>query len=214
MPSGEDPGLYWLAPHGPAVKQGGSGSSRRGGRETNFVEGAGAGGQGDGPKGITEPAAAWSLRRAALQEIAHLRNSVLRPGEDKLALFAEDVSVDTIHLACFANDDLAGCATAFATPTPDWWPGLAPRSTWQVKAVATWPWARRKGCGRALMSGIASEVASLGGDALWCNSRISAIPFYLSLGFGEVGDEFFIPGVGPHRRMFKRLGKKGAGTGT
>jgi len=48
-------------------------------------------------------------------------------------------------------------------------------------------------------------VAGQGGTMLWFNARTVAVPFYEKHGFATRGDEFEIPGVGPHYVMWQEF---------
>ena len=40
---------------------------------------------------------------------------------------------------------------------------------------------------------------------IWCNARVTAAGFYEKLGLCKKGEEFVIPGIGPHFLMYKNL---------
>ena len=61
---------------------------------------------------------------------------------------------------------------------------------------------RRKQLGRQLLARGMEIARDRGGDTLWCNARSNVAEFYLSQGFVQVGEEFDIPAVGPHLRMY------------
>jgi predicted GNAT family N-acyltransferase len=49
------------------------------------------------------------------------------------------------------------------------------------------------------------RVAALGGDLVWCDSRLEAVGFYERMGFTVVTEEFDRPGIGPHRGMLREV---------
>jgi len=86
-------------------------------------------------------------------------------------LFAGDEDLQTRHVVAFRDTEPIGCLT------------LMPPE---------------------LRSGLADYVAQLAesqGWELWCNARLSAVPFYRASRWCIVGDEFDISGIGPHYRM-------------
>ena len=135
-----------------------------------------------------------------------LRAAILRPGAIEPLVFEQDADPRAIHLAAYRATQLAGCASAYPSTAQPWWPGHRPEHPWQMRGVATWPWARGAGCGRALVSAIEAEASAAGADALWCNARTGVLGFYAALGYCEVGERFCITGAGPHKRMIKLLG--------
>jgi GNAT superfamily N-acetyltransferase len=40
---------------------------------------------------------------------------------------------------------------------------------------------------------------------IWCNARLSAVPFYRRAGFKTWGDEFMIPDIGLHLVMWRPM---------
>jgi predicted GNAT family N-acyltransferase len=67
--------------------------------------------------------------------------------------------------------------------------------------------ARGKGVGRALLAACLEHVATEGGGEVWCNARAEALGFYAAAGFEVVGEEFEIPGIGPHRVMRRDIAR-------
>ena len=49
------------------------------------------------------------------------------------------------------------------------------------------------------------QVKERGGDSMWANARISALDFYLKLGYKTIGEEFYIPDVGSHIVIYKEF---------
>jgi len=64
--------------------------------------------------------------------------------------------------------------------------------------------ARRNGVGTALMETLHELARSRGIAAVWCNAQVSAVPFYLGLGYRIVGDRFEEAGI-DHVRMEREL---------
>lgn len=75
----------------------------------------------------------------------------------------------------------------------------------KVGRVAVLARARRTGVGTVLMETLHELARSRGGiAAVWCNAQLSAVPFYLGLGYRIVGDRFEEAGI-DHVRMEREL---------
>lgn len=133
-----------------------------------------------------------------------LRISVLRPDrppED--AVFPGDDAPHARHLGAFTGDALVGVASLSLEPMP----GGVDSTDWRLRGMAIAPDCRRQGHGRALLATCLAHVHSQGGTRLWCNARTTAKRFYEALGFETRGEEFDIPGVGPHFVMWRSASK-------
>ncbi len=131
-----------------------------------------------------------------------LRIAVLRPGRPlEAAVFPSDDVPGAWHLGAFVGAEVVGIASIF----PEAWPLEtdldAGSKQWRLRGMAVDAGFQRRGLGAELVRGCLAHVAAQGGTMLWCNARLVALEFYLSLGFESVGEEFDIPGVGPHFLM-------------
>ena len=84
-------------------------------------------------------------------------------------------------------------------------PGPGGAHGWRLRGMATAPEVRGQGFGMALLVACVDHVAAGGGGELWCNARGPAVGFYRRAGFDVVGDEFDIPGIGPHVVMTRTV---------
>lgn len=146
------------------------------------------------------PAVPVQVRRAALDEIYALRHAVLRPGRPlDSAQFDGDDEPTTIHVAARREDGaVVGCCTLLPRAHDG-------RAAWQLRGMATRADLARRGVGTAVLAAADAIVREHGGDLLWCNARLAAVPFYASAGWRVVSDEFDVPGIGPHHLMVKEL---------
>jgi predicted GNAT family N-acyltransferase len=151
------------------------------------------------------PALPVRVRRATLAEILPLRHAVLRPGRPReTAHFAGDDEPTTVHLAAVQDGgDIVGCCTLLPRPHDG-------RPAWQLRGMATRADLSRRGVGTAVLAAAAAVVREHGGDLLWCNARLAAVPFYASAGWRVVSEEFDVPGIGPHHVMVRELGTPSA----
>lgn len=131
-----------------------------------------------------------------------LRSRVLREGRPfDQCTFAEDGQPGSFHIGSFRNDDVTGIASYY----PKDLDGQRGRG-FQLRGMAIAPDLQRAGAGRAILNfGEAHIRSEQLADYLWCNARVSAIPFYERDGWSVVSEAFLIPEVGPHCRMVKRL---------
>ena len=122
-----------------------------------------------------------------------------RPAED--AVLPDDEDAETLHLGAINEDTIVGVASLFKEPLP----GDADAGAWRLRGMAVSPTAQGNSHGKALLLSCLDHVAAQGGNVLWCNARTSATGFYLSCGFQVQGEEFEIPGIGPHFVMLRRI---------
>ena len=74
----------------------------------------------------------------------------------------------------------------------------------KVERICVIAEARTSGVGRALMEAIEQYALSQEIEITKLNAQVQAIPFYESLGYAIISDEFLDAGI-PHRTMKKRL---------
>ena len=74
----------------------------------------------------------------------------------------------------------------------------------KVERICVIAEARTSGIGRALMEAIEQYALSQEIEITKLNAQVQAIPFYESLGYAIISDEFLDAGI-PHRTMKKRL---------
>lgn len=136
------------------------------------------------------------LRRVEAAVVRPLRRAVLRPGSpDEELVYAGDDDPDAGHVAAYIGDEVAGIASVTRQP----YDGVA--TAWRLRGMATAPAARGTGLGALLLAACVDHVAEHGGTLLWCNARTPALGFYERFGFEAAGEEFDIPGIGPHYVM-------------
>lgn len=131
-----------------------------------------------------------------------LRSSVLRnslPLEE--CIFDNDNSPTTFHLGYFIDEQLICVLTCMKENH-----GKLAKDAYRLRGMATHPDFRKKGIAAQLLQAAIEHLKSqLAIEYLWFNARIIALPFYEKLGFEYMSDEFEIPGIGPHKEMFKLL---------
>jgi predicted GNAT family N-acyltransferase len=133
-----------------------------------------------------------------------LRRAILRPDGSDLA-WVGDEDETTFHLAARSTTgDVIGVVRFSPAPCP-WRPEA--RAPWQLRGMATDPAVRGTGAGRALLAHGLAQVASRGGDLVWCDARVSAAGFYERMGFTVVTQQFDKPDIGPHLGMLRIIAR-------
>jgi GNAT superfamily N-acetyltransferase len=131
-----------------------------------------------------------------------LRHAVLRPNQrPEECFFPGDNDPDTVHFAAILDKAVIGIASICRQPPPSG----DPADAWRLRGMATEPSMRGTGIGSALLQACIAHVVSKGGELIWCNARTPAVKFYERYGFYCIGEEFEMPGIGPHYLMMKRL---------
>jgi predicted GNAT family N-acyltransferase len=131
-------------------------------------------------------------------ELLHpLRLQVLRPGQPPSSVVHDyDHFPESVHVGAFDTaGQVVACASFYIEPMDDG------RPAWRLRAMASSPEVRGQGYGEAALTFGVEEVRRRGGELLWCNARSGAVGFYERLGWRTIGDEFDIPGIGPHYVM-------------
>jgi ribosomal protein S18 acetylase RimI-like enzyme len=81
-------------------------------------------------------------------------------------------------------------------------PGLKPGRGWRLRGMATLDEIRGTGAGNALARTALTHAVLAGAATVWCNARTSVAGFYRKHGFHVLGQEFELPGIGPHYFMY------------
>ena len=131
-----------------------------------------------------------------------LRNLVLRPGKPLHTTFYDkDHCINTFHMAISIESKVKCIATFY----PEKIEGVYSRKAYRLRGMATHPNFRRKGLGMDLMRSALTYLLDQQADLIWCKARLAAIPFYSSLGFQIIGEQYNIEDIGPHYTMYKLL---------
>ena len=113
----------------------------------------------------------------------------------------EDENPLTFHLGLFQANSLASVATF----QPQYHQDLSGGFPFRLRWMATEEKHRRRGFGAQLLRQGIEVLREQKCDLLWFNARQKACEFYARIGFVYTGGPFEIPGVGPHKVMYKHL---------
>lgn len=125
----------------------------------------------------------------------HVRHRNLRQGQpfESVDYGEVDRLPSTVHLVLTMDGEEIGCATIMKEER-------AGGFGFRIRGMAVDEEFRGRGYGRLLMEGTQQSARELS-TGLWCNARVIAIPAYEACGFRTVGEEFDMPGIGPHYVM-------------
>ena len=119
----------------------------------------------------------------SIEQIRHeltwmLRQKVLYPERDMYDMGMEE-DLSGIHFGAFKGNRLVGLISLFQNG-----------DDFQFRKVAVNPSAQNMGIGSMMLNYITDFALSEGCTRLWCNARLTAIPFYLKHGFTQTGKIF------------------------
>ena len=90
-----------------------------------------------------------------------------------------DEDTDGYHFAAFVDNLIVGVVSLFRKD-----------DSFQFRKLAVDPSVQKQGIGSSLLNYITDFVKNEGGKILWCNARVTAIPFYIKHGFAHTGKLF------------------------
>ena len=144
----------------------------------------------------------YEIRQISSSETWPLRKKVLRPGTDfKNYSNPQDDLHLSFHLGAFHQTNLIGIASFHE----ELFAQLPAQFPFRLRGMATDPDYQRKAVGKTLLEESFRLLSQKNCDLLWCNAREVAFLFYQRLGLQTVEPLFDIPGVGPHKVMYKYL---------
>lgn len=144
----------------------------------------------------------FAIQPISARQARPLRTAVLRPGfPPEKSIYPQDSLPQVLHAGALLEGELVGVATVFPEEPP--WEQVP--DAWRLRGMAVLAPARGLGIGKKLVRYCLDHIQSHGGRMLWCNARVSALPFYQGLGFITIGEEFISPDSGPHYRMYRGI---------
>ncbi len=143
------------------------------------------------------------IRRISAAETRPLRQAILRPHQPvEQLVYPGDDSPDAAHFGAVLDGDLVGIGSIYREPPH----GETNDGAWRLRGMAVAPQLHRKGIGSLLLHACVDHARQHGGTMIWFNARTPAIPFYQAHGFQVRGEEFVLPGIGPHYFMWSGIG--------
>jgi L-alanine-DL-glutamate epimerase-like enolase superfamily enzyme/GNAT superfamily N-acetyltransferase len=157
---------------------------------------------------VPDPAAlGWRVRPVPAAAVWPIRHWVLRPGQPaELCSYPEDGRPGARHFAALHKGRTVGAASVYHEDPPAEFavPGVQRGQGWRLRGMATVDEVRGTGVGSALLRTALTHAVLAGAEMIWCNARTSVAGFYRKHGFRTVGEEFAMPGIGPHCFMYWR----------
>jgi GNAT superfamily N-acetyltransferase len=119
----------------------------------------------------------------SIEQIRHeltwrLRQKILYPRQ-KLYEMEMDKDLEGIHFGAFQNNELIAVVSLFPNGNSFQFRKFAVDSDYQYKGI-----------GSKVLNYMTNFAEMEGAALLWCNARLSAIPFYLKHGFKQTGQLF------------------------
>ncbi len=119
-----------------------------------------------------------SIEQVPAYVVWPIRQQVMYPDYDIEQVRLQD-DANGIHLALFECNTLISVVSLFKTD-----------NNLQFRKLATLNEFQRKGYGSILLQYLIEFAQSEGCEKVWCNSRVSASPFYKRFGFKETAHRF------------------------
>ncbi len=151
---------------------------------------------------MSDPAGEITVLAVEARVAQPLRMSVLRPGASPgQAMHEREHAPETVHIAAMRGGEVLSVASVMPDPHPR---RPAP-GDWRLRGMATRAQERRTGLGGLVLAECERLARAAGAARLWCNARTPAVSFYRRGGLEVEGEEFNVPGIGPHFLMSKLL---------
>jgi predicted GNAT family N-acyltransferase len=136
-----------------------------------------------------------TCRSITVEEARKLRQLVLRPHlAPEENVYPGDEDESSIHEGVLLGDRLVAIGSAFNEPQN---PG-GTSTEWRIRGMAVLEEERGAGLGADVLVGMLEQMANKGGSRVWANARTGVVGFYQRHGLLPEGEEFDLPGIGPH----------------
>ena len=140
------------------------------------------------------------FKNVSLKEIRKLRKINLYSDNFRnLSNYKEDKYKKTQHYGIFKDNKLVSGLTLIETIKD------SKEKNIQIRGMFTVKGEMKKGYGSMLIKNVIKKLKQNKIKTIWCNARISALKFYKSNKFIEVGKEFNIPLIGTHKKLARKI---------
>lgn len=144
----------------------------------------------------------YHVLQITAEQARPLRHAVLRPHQTLAhCVYQGDEEAWSAHFGVVVEDEIVGVASIYNQNEED----IRDPFSWRLRGMATREDLRRRGYGLALIEACVRYATNQGGLRLWCNARTTAAGFYHRAGFQTLGEEFDLPGLGPHQVLERSL---------
>lgn len=141
------------------------------------------------------------IRAIEAEETFSIRREVLRKNVSLSHEMPGDKASETLHLGIFYDGELVGIVSLMRASISC----FSESSQYQIRGMATYAPYQGKGLGKKLLKEAEMRLQAMGVELVWCNARVTALDFYLKMGYVIQGPVFQLPEIGPHYKMYKRL---------
>ncbi|MFC7391823.1 GNAT family N-acetyltransferase [Scopulibacillus cellulosilyticus] len=142
------------------------------------------------------------VKLISAEETYEIRHKVLRPNQNiESCKFPSDNIEGSFDLGAFFENKLVSIASFY----PEKNENVEGKVQYRLRGMATLDEYRNLKAGSALIKYGEKVLKERQVDAWWCNARVTASGYYKKLGLSVKGDVFDIPGIGPHKLMYKHL---------
>ena len=105
-----------------------------------------------------------------------------------------DKKEDSYHVGVFFKEEIIGVASIFHEDQD----GSLGTSSWRIRGMAMDKKYQSKGLGSSMLKALIDYALFKKATSIWCNARTTAKEFYERQGLLPIGEEFELPGIGPH----------------
>ena len=145
----------------------------------------------------------YQIRKISASETTILRQLILRPHQQiHQCVYPHDDTPETFHLGAYIKERQIGIASFLFDSHPQL---PEPDSQYRIRGMATLSEFRNLGIGKAMLQEGISILKHKHAKRVWCNARESAFGFYEQKGFKTLGEMFDLPGIGPHKVLWRNV---------
>ena len=132
-----------------------------------------------------------------------LRSRVLRPGMPlEKSQFGGDLTPQAFHVGAIDDTEkVLACASFHEEIFPE----FPDKFAFRLRGMAAYEEYRGQGLGKRILLFAERELHKRQVEVLWFNAREAAFEFYTKHGYLLLGEMFDLPGIGPHKVMYKHL---------
>ncbi len=137
------------------------------------------------------------------EETKPLRHKVLWPHIplQENCVIDIDHREDAIHLGTYLDEKLIAIGSFFSMSSPK----IKFQNQYRLRAMASDPEFRGRHAAQLLVIHGIEILRSQDIEVLWCDARLTAVPFYAAIGFQKIEDIYEVPLIGPHQFMWIEL---------
>lgn len=151
-------------------------------------------------------------REPISQEIISLRQTVLHPtGLVEKVIYKNDENASSAHFVIRKQNEPVAVGTVLPQDETE----ALSFKAWRIRGMSVHSEFQGLGLGTLLLDEILEYVKNFKDSdgkmisekpqLVWCNARVEALNLYTRAGFEILGEEFIIPGSGPHKRLHLKL---------